>query len=347
MQQGSVSAPMKTSESPMNEPDQIREGDQPITTGEEGWSSRLVTVSFWAEWASVVGLIGLVALFSVLDTGFLSAGNIAAIFSAAAILMVLSIGQSFVIMTGGIDLSVASVMTFSAVVLGVGYVNGLGLALSCLLAVTTGLAAGIVNGLLIGKGRITDFVVTLGALSAANGLALIVSDGKPNPVTDIALLKFATQQIGIFNWPFIVAAVLAILAHVVLFRTRFGTHVLATGGSLEAAQATGIRTQRIKIAVYAIAGLLAGVAALLLVARVGAAEPAPDLNFLLNSVAAVVLGGVNLAGGKGNIVGPIAGALLLTVLTNGLTLMSVSQYFQPLAIGIVVVLAAYLTRFRK
>ena len=126
-----------------------------------------------------------------------------------------------------------------------------------------------------------------------------------------------------------------------------GTHVLATGGSAEAATATGISTGRVKIAVYTIAGLLAGVGAILLIARVGAAEPASNTSFLLNSVAAVVLGGVSLLGGRATILGPVIGALLLTALTNGLTLLGVSQFYQPLAVGVVVVLAALLTRFQK
>jgi ribose/xylose/arabinose/galactoside ABC-type transport system permease subunit len=133
----------------------------------------------------------------------------------------------------------------------------------------------------------------------------------------------------------------------VLFSTRFGTHVLASGGSPEAATATGISTARIKIAVYTISGVLAGLAAILLVARVGAAEPASNTAFLLNSVAAVVLGGVSLVGGRATIIGPVVGALLLTALANGLTLLGVSQFYQPVAVGTVVVLAALLTRFQR
>ena len=137
------------------------------------------------------------------------------------------------------------------------------------------------------------------------------------------------------------------MAHVVLFHTRLGVHVLAVGGSTEAARSTGVRTVRVKMTVYLISGLLAGLAAVLLVARVGAAEPASNTSFLLNSVAAVVLGGVSLFGGRATIIGPVVGALLLASLANGLTLLGVSQFYQPLAVGIVVVLAAFLTRFQK
>lgn len=214
-------------------------------------------------------------------------------------------------------------------------------------AVVAGVVIGAINGSLIAKGKIPDFVVTLGSLSAASGLALILSDGKPATVISPFLLKFSTQGIGILGWTFLLAIVLALVSHVFLFHTRFGTHVLAAGGSPEAATATGISTARIKIAVYTISGTLAGLAGILLVARIGASSPAADTTMTLNTVAAVVLGGVSLLGGRATIIGPVLGALVLTVLVNGLTLVGVSQFYQPLSVGIVVVLAALLMRFQK
>jgi ribose/xylose/arabinose/galactoside ABC-type transport system permease subunit len=308
---------------------------------------RLKDVGFWADWAALVGLIALVLVFEVSNTTFLSRGNVESMLVAAAILIILSIGQTFVIATAGIDLSIAATMTLAAVMFGQAFSKGWGLMPAAVLAVVTGGAVGVVNGLLVAKGKITDFIVTLGMLSAASGLALIIANGKPVTVISTPLLKLSTGGIGIFGWTFIIAAVIAVIAHVVMFRTRFGTHLLATGGSPEAANATGISTQRIKIAVYTISGTLAGFGAILLVARVGAAEPAANTAFLLNSVAAVVLGGVSLFGGRATIIGPVIGALLLTVLVNGLTLLNVSQFYQPLSVGVVVVLAALLTRFQK
>jgi ribose/xylose/arabinose/galactoside ABC-type transport system permease subunit len=312
----------------------------------EPWSHRLKDLSFWAEWAALVGLIALVIIFQIANPTFLSTGNISSMLVASAILIVLAVGQTFVVATGGIDLSVASVMTLAAVVFGATYASW-GLIGAMLAAIVAGTAAGLINGLLIARGKITDFIVTLGMLSAASGAALVLADGKPVTVIDTFLLRLSTGGLGIFGWMVIIAAVVAVIAHGVLFHTRFGTHLLATGGSAEAATATGISTGRIKIAVYGISGLLAGLAAILLIARVGAAEPASNTSFLLNSVAAVVLGGVSLLGGRGTITGPVIGALLLTALTNGLTLLGVSQFYQPLAVGIVVVLAALLTRFQK
>lgn len=308
---------------------------------------RLFDPGTLAEWAALVGLVVLVIVFTSLNPTFLSTGNIQSMLLAAAILIVLAVGQTFVIATAGIDLSVASTMTLSAVAFGTAFAADLGVVVAAVVAVLTGAAVGAANGLLVARGRITDFIVTLGTLSAASGLALIVADGKPQTVISAPLLRLSTGSVGVFGYSFMIAILLAVIAHLVLFHTRFGTYVLATGGNPEAANAAGVNTARTKTAVYVISGLLAGVGSILLVARVGAAEPAANTAFLLNSVAAVVLGGVSLFGGRATVIGPVIGALLLTALVNGLTLLGVSQFYQPLSVGIVVVLAALLTRFQK
>jgi ribose transport system permease protein len=315
--------------------------EQRPTTGER------LSSAPWPELAAPVALVALVLVFGALDSTFLSTGNIDAILQASAILVVLAVGQTFVVATAGIDLSVASTMTLGAVVLGQVYASGSGIVLAIVAGVVAATLVGLVNGLLVAKGGITDFIVTLGTLSAASGLGLIIADGKPQPVLSGFMLRLSADGIGIITWSVMVAAVVAVVAHVVLFHSRLGVHVLAVGGSTEAARATGVKTVRVKIAVYLISGSLAGLAAVLLVARVGAAEPASNTSFLLNSVAAVVLGGVSLFGGRATIAGPVIGALLLASLVNGLTLLGVSQFYQPLAVGIVVVAAAFLTRFQK
>jgi ribose/xylose/arabinose/galactoside ABC-type transport system permease subunit len=304
-------------------------------------------LSFWAEHAAPIGLVVLVIVFSILSPTFLTLGNIRAMLVAAAILVVLAIAQAFVITTGGIDLSIAATMTFGAIAFGLAWQAGLGFVLAALIALAAAGLIGLVNGLLIAKGGVTDFIATLGTLGVATGLSLIVSNGKPITVNSPELLTLTTGSIGIFGFPIILAAIIGVLAWLLMFRTRFGMHVQAVGGNEESSVANGIAVARVRIAVYLISAGLAGVAAILLVARVGAAEPAVNTGFLLNSIAAVVLGGVSLTGGKARIVGPIIGALLLTALTNGLTLLGVSQFYQPLAVGLVVVLAALLTRYQK
>jgi ribose transport system permease protein len=310
--------------------------------------AQIADPSAWANWAAPIGLVVLLIVFESASPGFLNAGNIQSMLSDAAILVVLSVGQTFVILSAGIDLSVASTLTLASVVLGKAITGSLGLVPAIVLCLLAGAAVGLVNGAIVAKGRITDFIVTLGTLSAAAGAALILSHSNPITVVNVALLRLSTTTfLTVLGYPILIAAVIAAGAHVLLFHTRFGTHVLATGGSAEAAAATGVRTARVKMAVYVISGVLAGVAAILYVAQIGAAEPAADTTYLLNSVAAVVLGGVSLFGGRGTILGPVFGALLLTVLTNGLTTLGVSPSYQPLAVGIVVVAAAFLSRFER
>ena len=301
----------------------------------------------WPELASTLGLVLMAVFFAAINPGYLSEGNVSAILQASAILIVLTIGQTFVIATGGIDLSVASTMTLGAIVLGEFYAAGWNLWLAALAGLVAAALVGVVNGLVIAKGGITDFIVTLGTLSAASGLALIVADGKKTTIVERSLITLSVDGVWIFSWSVFIALGLALLAHLVLFHTRFGLHVLAIGGSEESSRAVGIRTWMVKTGVYVISGSLAGIAALLLVARVGASEPAANTSFLLNSVAAVVLGGVSLFGGRATIAGPVVGAILLTALVNGLTRTGLSEFYQPLAVGVVVVLAAFITRYQK
>jgi ribose transport system permease protein len=305
------------------------------------------SLSFWAENAAPIGLVVLVVVFSVLSPTFLTLGNITAMLVAGAILMILAVAQSFVITTGGIDLSISATMTIGAVGFGLAFQAGLSFWPAAAVAVLASTVLGLVNGLLIAKGKVTDFIATLGTLGVATGAALILTDGKPISVFSTELLTLTTGKLGFLPYPFLVATAVAVLAWVVMFRTRYGLHVQAVGGSEEASVANGVKAPRVRIAVYVWASALAGLASLLLVARIGAAEPAINTNYLLNSIAAVVLGGVSLTGGRAKIVGPVLGALLLTALTNGLTLLAVSQFYQPLAVGLVVVLAALLTRYQK
>ncbi len=325
-----------------------------ITTPAQAGQARFVSAlervrdpGFWADWTAVVALVVLVIIFGIASPTFLSFGNIQAVLVAAAILVMLTVGQTYVIITAGIDLSVASALTLGSVVLGQAVSRGWNIAIACVLAVIAGTLVGLINGFIIAKGKITDFIVTLGTLSAAAGAALVLANGEPVTVTSNFLLRLATGSLGPIPYFVVVALVIAVIGHIVLFHTRFGTHLLATGGDPEAARAMGINTDRVKIAAYTISGFLAGLASILLTARIGAAEPAANTSYLLNSVAAVVLGGVSLFGGRGSMVGPVVGALLLTALVNGLTLLGVSQFYQQLAIGIVVVLAALLMRYQR
>lgn len=303
--------------------------------------------SFWADWGVVIALAVLLVVFTLLQPGFARTSNLLSIAVAASMLVVLALGQATVISTGGIDLSQGSVVGLSSVVIGQSIAAGASAPLAAVLGILAGALAGLVTGLLIAKGRITDFIVTLGMLSVAFGVGLVLSDGRPVQLVEPFLLEFATGGIGPLRWLVLVAVVLALAGHLVLFHRPGGTHLLAAGGNPNAARAMGISVDRVKLAVYTISGTSAGLVGLMLTARVGAAEPTMQTNLLLNSVAAVVLGGVSLFGGRATVVGPVAGAVFLIALTNGLTSLGVGQFYQQIAVGAVVILSALLMRGRK
>ena len=295
----------------------------------------------WPEFSIVLALLALVVIFGALKPDvFLTWDNINSILVAAAVLVVLAVGQTFVVVTAGIDLSINATLILAAVLFGLMFKHGNGVALGILVALLGGLAVGIINGIVITRGKVTDFIATLGMLSVATGLALLISNAQPVTVFNRFFTDLATGSLGPIRWMVLIAIVVAVIAHVVLFHTRTGTHLLAVGGSREAADDMGINTARVKVFAYAVSGFLAGVGAIMVVSRVGAAEPQAGTTLLLNSVAAVVLGGVSLFGGKGSIVGPVVGALILQTLINGLTITSVPVYWQPIAVGSVVVLSA-------
>ena len=308
---------------------------------------RLRDPGFWAEWTVIPAFVVLLIVFGLLSDVFLTANNIESVLAASAVLIVLAIGQTFAVATAGIDLSMGSVLTLSGVVLGQLYQDGRSIWIAMLAAVLVGAAVGFLNGFVIAKAKISDFIVTLGSLSIAAGVALVISDGKPVEVIQKTMLDLSTNSVGPLRWSVILALVVAVGAHILLFQTRFGTHLLATGGNAEGSRAVGVRVARVKMAAYTISGAMAGLAAILLVARVGSAEPAAATSLLLNAVAAVVLGGVSLFGGRGTIAGPVIGAVLLTALVNGLTLAGVSEAYQPIAVGTVVVASAVLMRYQR
>lgn len=312
-----------------------------------GLAVRVRSFGMWAEVAAPVALVVLVVVFTSLEGSFLSAGNIKNLLVSGAVLIILAVGQTFAIATGGIDLSQASTLALSAVAFGLAFAAGWPVVLCVVLAIAVGTGFGLLQGVAIGRGRLPDFIVTLGGLSVATGVALVLSGGKPVTVINAALLRFSVGSVGLIGWPVVVAVVVAVVAHGGLFHTRAGLHVLAAGGSAEAANATGISVPRVKMGVYTVSGLLAGLASVLLIARLGAASPVANTQLLLDCVAAVVLGGVALVGGRATVVGPVVGAILLTALTNGLTLLGVSEFYQPVATGLIVVLAALLSRFQK
>ncbi|WP_412002589.1 ABC transporter permease [Nocardia sp. CWNU-33] len=300
-----------------------------------------------AEFAAPLALVVLWVAFFIATPDFLTTDNIGDLLVASTILTVLALGQQFAITVGGIDLSVGANLPWAAAVLGYLASHGYPMAVAIAAAILSGLTVGVVNGVLIGRLHMTDFVVTLGMLSVLNGITLLLTHGNTEAVSSRFLQRLALDGIGPVRWFWLMALVAALVVAGIIFRTRIGTHLLATGGRLEAARDTGISVNRIRLFAYAMSGLLCGIAGVMLVARNGGADPSLQTTYLLSSIAAVVLGGSSLSGGKASVLGTVCGAVLFTSLINGFTILGISQYYQPVAVGAVLLLAAGIARFRK
>lgn len=294
-----------------------------------------------ARFGPAIGLVGLAALLAVLTPNFLTPSNLMNVLLQSAINGVLAVGMTFVILTGGIDLSVGSVLALAGVVLGDLMQQGVPAPAAILACLAVGGLCGVLNGLLITRGNLPPFIATLGMMSAARGMALVYSGGKP-------VTGFHEGFLALSQGPVMIAFMLLVfgLAWVSLKQTIFGRAVYALGGNEEAAWLSGIRTDRIKTGVYALAGLLSGLGAVMLTARLNSANPNAGIMYELDAIAAVVIGGTSLTGGLGGVGGTLVGALIMSVLRNGLNLLEVSADTQQVVIGVVIVVTVLADRMR-
>lgn len=296
---------------------------------------------------ALTALIVLVIALSALSGDFLTTDNLLNIGVQAAVTAILAFGVTFVIVSAGIDLSVGSVAALSATMLGWSATShGVPVALAVVLAVATGVVAGLVNGFLIAYGKLPPFIATLAMLSVGRGLALVISQG--SPIAFPGSVSHLGDTLG--GWlpvPVLVMVVMGLIAAVVLGRTYIGRSMYAIGGNEEAARLSGLRVKRQKLAIYALSGLFAAVAGVVLAARLSSAQPQAADGYELDAIAAVVIGGASLAGGTGKASGTLIGALILAVLRNGLNLLSVSAFWQQVVIGVVIALAVLLDTVRR
>jgi ribose transport system permease protein len=248
--------------------------------------------------------------------------------------------MTFVIISGGIDLSVGSIVALSGVVLGtVLQMNQPPLVTPLLAALAVGMGCGLLNGVLVSFGRLPPFIVTLGMMSIARGAALVFTEGRPVSGFEDGFRWIATGSIGFVPAPVIIMLIVYALAHFVLTRTTFGRYVYAIGGNEEATRLSGVAVRFHKTAVYGVAGLMSAVAAVVLTARLNSAQPIAGMMYELDAIAATVIGGTSLLGGEGSLGGTLIGALIMGVLRNGLNLLGVSSFLQQIVIGVVIVVA--------
>ena len=301
-------------------------------------------------------LIGLLAFFSVASPSFMQIDNIVGILQATAVNGVLAVACTFVIITSGIDLAVGTLMTFCAVMAGVVMVYwGWSFYVGVVAAMLFGALVGMVNGTLIAKMKIPPFIATLGMMMLLKGLSLVISGTKPIYFSDVpeftsisqdSLIGYVLPSLPIPNAVLILFLV-AILASFILNKTILGTYTFALGSNEEAVRLSGVNVDRWKIIVYSFAGALCGIAGLMIASRLNSAQPALGPGYELDAIAAVVIGGTSLSGGVGTILGTIIGAFIISVLTNGLRIMSVAQEWQTVVTGVIIILAVYADNLRK
>ncbi len=286
--------------------------------------------------------------FSVASPYFFTPSNLVSILLSTCVNGVLAIGVTFIIVTGGIDLSIGTTMTFASVVGGITAVNlGFPLPLAVLVCVLTGALVGLISGTLVSRLKIPPFIATLGMMMVTKGLSLVLSGAKPVYYPD-GWNKIALGNIipGIPNAVLIFVAA-AILATFLLNKTLLGRYDFAIGSNEEATRLSGVNVKKWLTIIYMVAGAFCGVAGMLMSSRLGSAQPALGQGYELEAIAAVVIGGTSLSGGSGTILGTVIGAFIMSVLTSGLKIMAVPQEWQTVVIGGVVILAVYIDILRK
>jgi ribose transport system permease protein len=300
---------------------------------------------------SLVVLVVFCIVIALLNPRFLTVSNILNILRQTSINSVIAAGMTFVILTGGIDLSVGSILAISGAVAASMIAQGSNVWLAGMAALAIGAVIGAFNGLVISKGKIQPFIATLGVMTLIRGYTLVFTDGKPISTGNSAgAAAFANIGAGYFlgiPLPIYIMVIVFGLSYYILRHTRTGRYVYSLGCNEEATIYSGINTDRIKVLIYTISGFLSALAGIIITARLSSAQPQAGSGYELDAIAAVVLGGTSLAGGVGGIFGTIIGALIIGVLNNALNLMDVSSYYQQLLKGLVILIAVLLDRKQK
>jgi ribose transport system permease protein len=301
--------------------------------------------SFFKENTSIVGLFIMMAIVTMIDIDFIQISNLSNIVRQVSINGLIALGMTFVILTGGIDLSVGSIFALTGAVLAKMLMTGVNPLLAIIITLLLGASLGTVNGLLITKGKLQPFIATLGTVTLFRGITRVFMDGRPitgfnsNLVDSIGRGYFLGIPI-----PTIILIIAILLTWFITRRTVFGKEVYAVGGNEKTAKFSAINVDFVKIKVYAISGFLTTISGIILMSRLNSAQPNAGSGYELDAIAAVVLGGASMSGGKGKIWGTVIGILIIGVLNNGLNMLSISSFYQDVAKGVVILLAVLLDR---
>lgn len=296
-----------------------------------------------------IGLILLVIIISALNSAFLEPSNLFNLLRQVSINGLIAFGMTFVILTGGIDLSVGSTLALSSAMVAILMVSGVDSIIALLLGCIFGAVLGAVNGLLITLGKMAPFIATLATMTVFRGLTLVITDG--NPITNLnggyAFQLFGRGYFLGIPVPAVTMFVTFIILYILLHKTVFGRQTYAMGGNEKAAFISGIKVNKLKIMIYSLAGLMSAMAGAILTSRLNSAQPTAGMSYELDAIAAVVLGGTSLTGGKGRILGTLIGVLIIGVLNNGLNLLGVSSFYQQVVKGVVIIIAVLIDRKNK
>ncbi|WP_410012288.1 ABC transporter permease [Sodalis sp. C49] len=316
---------------------------------QNGSNKKISNKALLMRFAPLLSLILLMLFFSLGSPFFLNTENLMTIALQTSVIGIMAIGVTYVIITSGIDLSLGSVVAFSGVAIGLGAAAGLPLALCILCGALGGALCGYINGFLVARAAIPPFIATLGLMMSVRGINMVLTDGRAIYFSQYPGFKTLAQGklFDFLPYPVIYLIVLAAIAAYILKRTVIGRYIYAVGSNEDAAHLSGIKVRNVKLFVYLFCGILTGIAGVVLASRLNSGQPTVGVGYELEAIAAVVIGGTSLMGGIGTIGGTIIGAFIMSVLKNGLNLMGVSQFWQMVAMGIVVVAAVYLDTLRK
>ncbi len=291
-------------------------------------------------------LIVIGALFSFLTPNFLSSNNLMNVLRQSSINIVLASGMTMVILTGGIDLSVGSILASTAVIGVMSSLNPSMGSLTIILPLLVGLFMGLINGLLVAYVKLAPFIVTLGTMTAIRGISYLLPDGTTVINNDLNFAWIGNDYLGPVPWLVIIALIVIAISWFILRKTVLGVHIYAVGGNPQAARLTGINVGFVLVFVYSLTGLLSGLGGIMTASRLYSASGLLGNGYELDAIAAVILGGTSPAGGIGGVAGTLIGALIMAILNNGLTLLNISFFWQLVIKGVVIVLAVTLDKFR-
>lgn len=300
------------------------------------------------KFKSLLGLIVLCVIISIAAPRFLNINNILNVLTQVSVNAILAIGMSFVILTGGIDLSVGSTLALTGAIAAAFAKSGDGgVMIPLIIALVLGGLIGLFNGIFVSKGKIQAFIVTLASMTIFRGATYVYTNGTPISGLSSKFMDIGNKKIIGIPMPVCIIFVVFIIAWYILTQTRYGRYVYALGGNEDSARLSGINTNKVKTLVYVICGITAALAGVIVTSRVGSASPNAGAGFELDAIAAVVLGGTSLSGGEGSITGTLIGAMIIGVLNNGLNLMNVSPYYQSIVKGVVILTAILIDKKSK